>query len=210
MIRCVGLLSLLVCYGCGAPTKSSESIIGGEKEPAKTEVATSSNPIKTHSDTSSGTTLMLPEGAVLGRYIYNTEPFYALVSEVNTATETTSISFENNRCPPLHISKTYGGSISTLALEGFDSELLLVTAKLKDPNFNKYFLYVFRNNEWKPVVNGFAIHKTNLQEVDELIAINPDNSNEILRNYSVFDIDETSELGYTWRLLQESVLIENR
>ena len=40
--------------------------------------------------------------------------------------------------------KSYGGTVSSINLDGFDSDLLLLTAKLKDPNFNKYFLFVLR------------------------------------------------------------------
>lgn len=208
MIRCLSILFLVLLYSCGIPSKSSGPIIGDEKEPVATEVSNTSHPTTTIAPSES--IKILPEGAILGNYKGDSHSFYALVSRVDTKQEMTSISFENNTCPQLKIPKTYGGTVSKLTLEGFDRELLLVTANLKDPNFNKYFLYVFRNNQWKPVVNGFAVHKSNLPEIEQLIAINPKNPNEILRNYSVFDIDETSELGYTWRLLQESIPIENR
>ena len=102
-----------------------------------------------------------------------------------------------------------GGTVSSVSLEGFDRDLLLVTSKLKDPNFNKYFIFVLRNNAWKPVVNGFAIHKSNLNQISQPLQINPDRPKEILRYYSVFDLDKTSPLGYTWRLLRESVTILN-
>ncbi|GHC42316.1 hypothetical protein [Ulvibacter litoralis] len=210
MIRFLSLSISVLLYSCGTPSKSSGPIIGGGNETVHTEVSNTSGTQTVHQEIPLETISTLPKGAVLGDFRGDATPFYAQVSHVDRANETTFVSFENNTCPQLKIPKTHGGIVSKVMLEGFDRELILLTAKLKDPNFNKYFLYVFRNNEWKPVMNGFAVHKSNLPEIEQVIAINPKNPNEILRNYSVFDIDETSELGYTWRLLQESVPIENR
>jgi hypothetical protein len=150
-----------------------------------------------------------PPGAVFGNYNGDEIPFYARVLKEDTKNHKTYISFKSKNCPQIVIPETTGGSISSVCLEGFDRDLLLVTAKLKDPSFNKYFLYVLRNNEWKQVVNPFAIHKSNLTVNLQPLQINPDEQSEILRNYSVFDLDETSPHGYTWRLLNESVVIDN-
>ena len=140
----------------------------------------------------------------------DSKSFYAEVSRIDTKNETTYISFENNIILTLAVPKSYGGTVSSIALDGFDRDLLLLTAKLKDPNFNKYYLFVNRDRIWKPVMNGFAIHKNNLTNNVEPFKINPNNPNEILRRYSVFNLDGSSALGYTWLLLEESVPIENR
>ena len=59
-------------------------------------------------------------------------------------------------------------------------------------------------------MNGFAIHVTNLPSIDQPLKLNPNNPNEINRYYSVFNLDSSSPLGYTWLLLEENVAIENR
>ena len=85
----------------------------------------------------------------------------------------------------------------------------MVNAKLKDTNFNKYFLYVLRENQWKPLVNGFAIHKSNMNDTLVPAKINPENPRELLRYYSGFEMDPLSEKKYVWVLLRESVPVEN-
>jgi len=191
-------LFFILLIGCGTPTKKPRNVIGNE-------------PTNTTKTIISPTVIepSIPKGAVVGNYNGDFNTFYATISSIDVRSETTVISFEKNKYPFLKIPKTVGGTISTLVLDGFDRDLLLVTAKLKDPNFNKYYLYVLRNNQWKPVINGFAIHKSNKPDTLVPLKINPNNPKEIVRYYSVFDLDATSELGYTWRLLQEIVPIEN-
>jgi hypothetical protein len=150
-----------------------------------------------------------PPGAVFGNYNGDAFPFYARVLKEDTKNHKTYIAFNTKNCPQIVIPETVGGSLSSICLEGFDRDLLLFTAKLKDTSFNKYFLYILRNQEWKQVVNPFAIHKSNLTENLQPLQINPDETSKVLRNYSVFDLDETSPHGYTWRLLTESVVIDN-
>ena len=59
------------------------------------------------------------------------------------------------------------------------------------------------------VVNSFAIHKDNMSDTLVPIRVDPENPNYMLRYYSVFDLDETSDLGYTWRLLSERIPIND-
>lgn len=149
----------------------------------------------------------LPAGAIIGNYINKEASFYAYVKKVNKSKGITTIQFENNNTPPIYIKDTYGATLESLRFPEFKSDLLLVTAKLKDPIFNKYYLYQFKNGKWVLVVNSFAIHKDNINEVSTPIEVDPNNPNNMLRFYSVFDLDKTSEKGYTWRLLQESIPI---
>ncbi|GEQ85250.1 hypothetical protein ULMS_07580 [Patiriisocius marinistellae] len=192
-------LTCTILISCGTPTKKNKNIIG-----PKTTQKTSPKP-KPTIEPSKITKPSIPDNAVIGNYNGDLVPFYARINKIDTNNGVTHISFQDNRFPKLLVPKTYGGTISPLVLEGFDRDLLLLTAKLKDENFNKYFLYVLRNNQWKPVMNGFAIHKSNKPETLQIIRVNPEKPNELLRYYSVFNIDENSETGYAWLLLEESV-----
>lgn len=197
----ITIILFIFAIGCGAPSKNSSPIIDSNPKTDNTP-----KPILTDQAVVKPT---LPKGAVIGNYNGDLKPFYAHITKIDTNKGVTTVSFESKKYPDVLIPKTYGGTVTPLILEGFDRDLLLVTAKLEDPNFNKYFLYVLRNNIWKPVMNGFSIHKSNKPETLQIIRVNPKKSNELLRYYSVFDLDETSEEGYTWRLLEESVAKEN-
>ena len=202
MIRITFIFIAAAYIGCGAPANKPVTVIGEETptEETTTTIPVISEPIE----------VGIPHGAVNGNFKGNSSPFYAKIHRVNPGKETTYISFEDKTVPDISVDKTLGGELEVVQLEGFNSDVLLYIAKLKDPNFNKYFLYVLRGNLWKPVVNGFAIHKSNLSESLIPFRVDPLNSNNILRRYSVFDLDSTSSLGYTWRLLEESVPIKNR
>lgn len=204
MIRILVSFHLVLFLGCGAPVKRIKTV-AIDSQPKQTKTI----PVKTDPEPVV-IAPVIPKGAVTGNYNGDSNPFYANVVRVNTANETTYISFENKSLSQISIPQTYGGSVSKMNLDGFDRDLLLVTAKLKDPNFLKYYLYVLRNNQWKPVMNGFAIHITNLPNIDQPLKLNPNNPNELNRYYSVFNLDSTSPLGYTWLLLEENVPIENR
>ena len=195
-------------FGCGSPSKSTVKVEESSSTSASTTI--DSEPIvATNSVIETVTENSSIELTIIGNYNGDSIPFYAKVSTVDSINQITYISFEKQSCPQIAIPKTMGGAVSSISLEGFDRDLLLVTTKLKDPNFNKYFIFVLRNNEWKPVVNGFAIHKSHLNQISQPLEINPDRPKEILRYYSVFDLDETNPLVYTWRLLRESVAILN-
>lgn len=191
-------LILVIC--CGTPVKKPETLIG----PAinHTNNATRTPLIQ---DSLKNITPSTPNSAVMGNYNGDLIPFYADITKVDMKKGGTYISFQDTTLQQLLIPKTYGGTISSLVLDGFDRDLLLVTAKLKDKNFNKYFLYVLRDAQWKAVINGFAIHKSNNPETLQVIKVNSEKPKELLRHYSVFDIDENSDTGYQWLLKEESV-----
>ena len=186
---------------CGTPAPKSKNVIGPNDTETQSTTTTipKIDPIKN-----------APKGAVFGNYNGSNKPFYGHIRAVDKRNGNMVIAFDQKSLPPITIDNAYGGSLSSLKLQGFDRDLLLVTTKLKDPNFNKYFVYVLRNNLWKEVVSGFAVHQSHFGQVPEPISNDPGNRNNLKRYYSVFDLDATSATGYTWRLLSESVPIENR
>lgn len=194
MIKIQFSLILFLAFGCGPPSQKPKSIIGDD--PIEKNVPEIRAPV-------------LPEGAVTADFNGNFQPFYAFIKKVDLKTKTTFIGFEDEKQPQLIIPESLGAVLSPLKLEGFDREILMVNAKLKDTNFNKYFLFVLRENQWKPVVNGFAIHKSNMNDTLMPAKINPENAKELLRYYSGFEMDALSEKKYGWVLLLESVPIEN-
>lgn len=151
----------------------------------------------------------LPEGAIIADFQGNGTYYYGYVKTVDIAKETTSISFQDEIYPTLTIPQSIGAQLQVLKLKNFDRDLLLVNAKLKDTNFNEYYLFRLKDSVWKPIVDRFDIFKGNM--VDTLVPIqsNPTDSTHLLRYYSVFDIDRTSGEKYKWRLLRESVEIED-
>ncbi len=207
-MKTITIVLFLIVASCVAPSKKNGSVINSTTKTVKPKLVNTTKP-KTSVEPKI-ITPPLPLGAVKGNYNGDLKPFYARITKVDTKKGITTISFENKKHSDVLIPKTYGGTLASIFLDGFDRDLLLVTAKLKDPNFNKYFLYVLRNNSWKPVMNGFSIHKSNKPENLQVIRANPEKPNELIRYYSVFDLDENSSEGYIWRLLEESILKENR
>tara|TARA_R110002072_G_scaffold303113_1_gene494163 strand:+ start:63922 stop:64566 length:645 start_codon:yes stop_codon:yes gene_type:complete len=197
------IATVCLIIGCGAPQKKSKTIIGPPIEDdtiiniPQEELPVIEEP-------------KIPKGAVVANYRAEATPFYAIVDKVDKRRGTTTIAFERPEVPSIVIPDTYGATLTSLRFDEFDRDLLLVKSKLKDPVFTKYHLYVLRNNRWKLVVNGFSIHKDNNPESLTPIIVDPENPKKMKRYYSVFDLDENSELGYTWRLLQESVPILNK
>ena len=204
MIRFLVSFHLVLFLGCGDGVNKTKTVVIDSEPVDTTTISIKPDPEPVI------IAPIIPMGAVTGNFNGDSIPFYANVARVDIANETTYVSFENKSLPQISIPKTFGGSVSKMNLDGFDRDVLLVTAKLKDPNFLKHFLYVLRNNQWKPVMNGFAIHVTNLPSIDQPLKLNPNNPNEINRYYSVFNLDSSSPLGYTWLLLEENVAIENR
>lgn len=198
----VGLLVLLF-FSCGTPQPKTPNVVIGKDTTTTEEKVIIPKEEKVVEP-------KIPNGAVSANYRNGVKAFYGYVEKVDRKNGGTTIAFENNEAPRLFIKDTYGAKLSFNRWAEFDRDLLLVTAKLKDPNFNKYFLYILKNNNWQPVVNGWAIHKSNKPETLKPIVVDPGNPNKLKRYYSVFDLDETSELGYTWRLLEESIPIVNR
>lgn len=152
----------------------------------------------------------IPKGAITANYESGLKAFYGFVENHTPSKGKTVIAFEDNSAPRIVLNDTYGAELSFLRFPEFDRDLLLVNARLKDPNFNKYYLYILKDDQWKLVVNGWAIHKSNNPDALEPIIVDPKKRNHMKRFYSVFDLDKESALGYTWRLLEESIPIENR
>lgn len=201
LMKITTVLFISAILGCGTPPSKKPKTIIGKPKPAvnipKEEIPVIKEP-------------KIPEGAVSANFLSDNTPFYAFVHKVDKKKGITTIRFEKPNIPHIVLPETYGASLSMLRFDEFDRDLLLVTAKLKDPVFNKYYLYVHRNNTWKLVVNGFAIHQDNNPHTLEPIVVDPDDPTKMLRYYSVFDLDKTSNLGYTWRLLTESIPIKNK
>ena len=152
--------------------------------------------------------IKLPEGALSGNFLGNDDSLYAYIKEINPSTETTIIDFQNNKLPEIIIPESIGAQLYLLKLKNFDKDVLLVNAKLKDTNFNEYYLFVWQDSIWKQPVNRFNIHKSNMTDALIPIKNNPEDSTQLLRYYSVFDMDRASEKKYSWKLLEESIPIE--
>lgn len=192
---------IIAFLGCGTPPSKKPKTIIGEPD-TRVNIPQEEIPVVIEPK--------LPAGAVSANFITSETPFYAVVDKIDRRKGVTTIRFEKPSVPKIVIPDAYGASLSTLRFDEFDRDLLLVTTKLKDPVFNKYYLYIYRNSTWKLVVNGFAIHQDNNPESLVPIVVDPDDPSRMKRYYSVFDLDETSTLGYTWRLLSESVPILNK
>ena len=188
------LLLAILAVGCGSPVEKQKNIISDENSEEK-EISIEEPAI--------------PPGAITANFNGDNVPFYGYVKNIDSEKAITTIAFENDQFSTISIPKSYGAVLDTLKMKGMDRDILLATVKLKDTNFNKYYTYRLRNNEWKPLVNGFAIHKSNRPDTLRTISIDPKDSTKVIRYYSVFDLDKGSETGYTWRLLQETIPIEN-
>ncbi len=198
-MKLISLLVLSLAMSCGSTSNKEEPII-------------SNDPIVTSEEEkivveSSEIEPALPLGAVSGNFDGLGNPFYAhtLPSEGNK----TIVSFENNSVPSITLLESNGGKLYNLHFEEFDRDLLLVAANTKDPIFIKYHLYINKNQAWKPVVEPFTLHISHTLNDFIPIEVDPANPKLMFRHYSVFDLDQESELGYTWRLLTESVPILN-
>lgn len=150
----------------------------------------------------------LPEGALMADFFGNKDSIFAIIQKIDVEKQTTRISFQKNRLPEILIPESIGADLKILKLKNFKNDILLVNAKLKDTNFNEYYLFVWNDSAWKQPVKRFAIHKSNM--IDTLIPIsnNPKDSTQLLRYYSVFNMDRKSEKKFTWKLMQESVPME--
>ncbi len=199
------ILTVCLIIGCGAPPqKKSKNIIGPNTDETTVPVNIPKENLPSVEEPK------LPKGAVIANFLSDREPFYAIIDNVDKRNGRTTIAFENAIAPKIVIPDAYDATLTTLRFDEFDRDLLLVKVKLKDPVFTKHYLYILRNNQWKLVVNGFSIHQDNKPESLKPIEVDPENSKNMKRYYSVFDLDETSSKGYTWRLLKESVPILNR
>lgn len=188
---------LLFFVSCGTPTQKQHTVVIGPKDTitVKEEPPPKDVVIEPR----------LPDGAISANFISRSTDFYGYVKKINTVKGTTIIAFEDNAAPEIILSETFGAQLSYLRFQEFDCDLLLVNAAILDPNFNKYYLYILKDGHWKLVVNGWAIHKDNKPDTLRPIMVNPENPDKMTRFYSVFDLDKNSELGYTWRLLEEHI-----
>ncbi|MCW5518892.1 hypothetical protein J1N09_03515 [Aureitalea sp. L0-47] len=191
------IMGFLFLINCGTPAPKSEN-----EDIIKKDTVTQKLP-----PVEEITLPKIPENAVAANYRSGSPPFYGYVEDVNFVKATTTINFQDNLAPVLVIEESYGAQIDYLRFPEFRSDLLLVTSVIKDPNFNKYYLYEFRGDSWKEIVNGWAIHKDNQPDTLQPISVSVRKPNHMHRYYSVFDLDKESELGYTWRLLEETIPI---
>ena len=181
---------------CGAPPKPKPPIV--EKDPKQ---ETETNTIITMSN--------IPEDAVSGNFSLNAAPFYAAVEVIDSENETTTISFEDITIAKITIPEAIGASLSSVRFEQFDQDVLVVNTVYKDPIFRKYYLYILKDNQWKPVVDGFIIHVENMSDDGAPIKTHPTQSNKMIRSYSVFDMDQESDTKYMWILHEETVEVLN-
>ncbi|GHC51175.1 hypothetical protein GCM10008083_13490 [Ulvibacter litoralis] len=131
--------------------------------------------------------------------------FNAHISSVDVAAECTTINFDTKNCKPLVVFNTIGGYLTSLSLPGSDRDFLLFSATINKDEFRKYFLFVLRNNEWELVIDSFSIHKSNQQEVEVPIRVDPNNPDNLMRYYSVFNLDNNLTTVNPWILREESV-----
>jgi hypothetical protein len=195
------LIPLLYLMTCGSDSEKLNQVIIDDLQP-QTEPVSEVIII-------APVALKMPKGAVKANFKADKIPFYAQVKSVNKRKGITTIAFEKNKAPALVLNDTYGATVSMLRFDEFDRDLLLVNSKIKDPQFHKYHLYILKKGYWLPVVKPFSIHESHVNASLKPIVVDPKNSDYMFRYYSVFDIDETSDLGYTWRLFNESVGIIN-
>lgn len=153
----------------------------------------------------------MPAGAATANFKTDKIPFYAYVAHVDRIRGRTTIGFEKPDMPTIVVPESYGAELAPLRFEGFDRDLLLVNAKLEDEQFNKYYLYIYKNKAWQEVVNSFTIHRSNISDTLQPITVNPENPSEMLRYYSIFDLSGTPEgKKFYWRLVEESVPIKTK
>jgi len=197
------LISLFYVAACGSSSKKNNRVIIGTSE----EVT---QPISEVNKPPTETSTLTPNGAATGNFYKDRVEFYGYVANVDINKGITTISFQDNIAPSIRLEERYGATLSTLRFKEFNSDLLLVDTKINDPQFHKYHLYILKNNQWLPVVNPFAIHESHKEAQQNPIIVDPDNPNNMFRYYSVFDIDDTNETGYGWRLHNESIPILNK
>jgi hypothetical protein len=153
----------------------------------------------------------IPEGGVLANFVKDAVPFYASVAnDKGQEKGTTTIHFDDNFVPAITIPEAHGAKLSSVRFPGFESDLLLAETIYKDPIFRKYYLYVCKDKQWKPVVDGFILHVDNVQEGFVPLEVDPNNSNQMVRKYSVFDLDTQGATTFRWILNEETTPILNR
>lgn len=189
------LLGLLFCFfNCNSFEKRKPTTVNSE---------TSNPPLSAAEEIP-----IIPEGALKADFMGNNDSLYAFVKNIDAVKKTTRIAFENDLLPEITIPESMGAKLQLLKLKNFDSDVLLVNAKLKDTNFNEYYLFVWNDTLWQQPVNRFDIHKSNMTDTLVPIITDPKDSTKLLRYYSVFVMDRKSAEKFTWKLMRESVPIE--
>lgn len=144
---------------------------------------------------------------IFGDFLGNKDSVYVFTQKIDSVKELTLISFKENKYPNITIPQSIGADLETIKLNNFKGDVLLVNAKLKDTNFYEYYLFVWKDSMWKQPVNRFAIHKSNYFDTLIPITNNPKDTTQLLRYYSVFNMDKKSDKKFTWKLLRESIPI---
>lgn len=148
------------------------------------------------------------EGALKADFIGNKDSLYAFIKEIDASNKTTLIGFENEKLPEITIPESTGAHLQALKLKNFDKDLLLVNAKLPDTNFNEHYVFLWKDSSWNQPVNRFDIHKSNMSNTLTPIRNDPKDSTKLLRYYSAFEMDRTSDKKFTWKLMLESIPVK--
>ncbi len=170
----------------------------GDKPQQETDILLEEEPL---SIINKGTNI--PEGALTADFFGNSDSVYAYIKKIDPINEITHIGFENEKLP-----ESIGAELQLLKLKNFGNDILLVNAKLKDTNFNEYYLFVWEDSIWKQPINRFDIHKSNMSDTLIPIQNDPKDSTQVLRYYSVFNMDRDSEKKFRWKLMRERVSVK--
>ena len=110
--------------------------------------------------------------------------------------------------PLISLAESLGAKLNILKLKNYKNDVLLVNVKSKDTNFIEYYVFVWKDSEWNQPVNHFFIHKSNVSDTLIPIKNNPNDSMQLMRYYSVFEMDPKNDKKYSWKLMQESIPIK--
>lgn len=158
--------------------------------------------------TDSKVKISFPEGALKADFFGNQDSLHVFIKSVDTTNETILIGFENELLPEITFPESLGAHLNILKLKNFENDVLLVNVIPKDTNFNEYYVFVWKDSAWNQPVNHFFIHKSNMSDTLVPIKNNPKDTMQLMRYYSVFEMDPTSDKKYSWRLMQESISID--
>lgn len=151
----------------------------------------------------------LPKAGLAGDYLGTTDTLHAIVKAIDSSGQTTTIAFDDAEIPEIVLPESLGAKLMLFKLRNSPKDLLLVNTIPADTNFNEYYLFIWRDSMWQQPVNRFYIHKGNMSDTLIPIMADPQDSTQLLRYYSVFDMDPKSENKYKWRLMREHVRMKN-
>jgi len=201
-MKITSLLIISLLLACGSPKKSGDPVvvIPDRDESAPPPVASKPTPPPKPKDP--------PMGAVTASFQDNGSPLYAYVKKVNKRKGGMTIAFEGNRLPQIEVREGQSADLSIVTLKDFSRPLLLVNAQLKDPDFRKYHLYVWKDGSWLQPIRPWAVHLDH--SPNQLETLRQDRAGFVKRYYSVFDLDTEGDSTYTWRLLEEEVPVRTK